>query len=109
MRPLPGVLLLVAMGISVAAAGADTPAADGQQLFERRCGVCHLQGQTGTTILARRLGPERALLAGRTDLAPEYIRQVVRAGLVNMPPLTRVELPDAELEAISAWLRRPRP
>jgi mono/diheme cytochrome c family protein len=108
-RPAPGALLLVAMSVSFVAAGADAPAADGKQLFERRCGVCHLQGQTGTTILARRLGPERALLAERTDLTAEYIRLVVRAGLVNMPPLTRVELPDAELEAISAWLRRPRP
>lgn len=85
------------------------PAPDGKVLFERRCGVCHLQGQTGTNILQRRLGPQRALLGERTDLTPEYIRYVVRWGLVNMPRLTRVELPDAELEAISAWLRRPRP
>jgi len=80
----------------------------GRQLYERHCGVCHLEGQTGTVVLGRRLGAERALLAARTDLPAPYIRQVVRAGLVNMPRLTRVELPDADLEAIAAWLARPR-
>ena len=102
-------LVFAAAGLSGEALGADTTPADGRQLFERRCGVCHMQGQTGTNILERRLGPQRALLAERTDLTPEYIRAVVRQGLVNMPRLTRVELPDSELEAIAAWLRRPRP
>lgn len=102
-------MLLAALGLCTQARAAEPPPADGGQLFERRCGVCHLKGQTGTIILERRLGPQRALLADRTDLTPEYIRFVVRQGLVNMPRLTRVELPDAELEAISAYLRRSRP
>jgi mono/diheme cytochrome c family protein len=100
--------MLAAVGLCSQAWSAEPSPADGGQLFERRCGVCHLKGQTGTNMLERRLGAQRALLAERTDLTPEYIRFVVRQGLVNMPRLTRVELPDAELEAISAWLRRPR-
>lgn len=80
--------------------------ARGQQLFEKRCGVCHRAGQTGTQVLARRLGKEKSLLAERRDLTVPYIRQVVRWGLVNMPRLTRVEMPDGDLDAIAAWLTR---
>jgi len=57
-----------------------------------------------TVILARRLGKEKSVLERRTDLQPAYIRQVVRAGLVNMPPLSRVEMPDTDLDAVIAYL-----
>ena len=97
---------------AVVAAAAEGVEADvlarGQALYERHCGVCHREGQTGTVVLGRRLGAERALLAVRTDLTVPYVRQVVRAGLVNMPRLTRVELPDRDLDALAAWLARPR-
>lgn len=108
------VTLLAALVASAAAAGAGTDGAEtealarGQALYERHCGVCHREGQTGTVVLGRRLGVDRALLAARTDLTVLYVRQVVRAGLVNMPRLTRVELPDADLDALAAWLARPR-
>jgi mono/diheme cytochrome c family protein len=94
---------------SAGAAGAEADAlARGQTLYERHCGVCHREGQTGTVVLGRRLGADRALLAARTDLTVPYVRQVVRAGLVNMPRLTRVELPDSDLDALATWLARPR-
>ena len=50
-------------------------------------------------MLSRRLGRERALLVGRTDLTEGYVTQVVRHGLMSMPRLTRVELTDAYLAA----------
>lgn len=114
MRHCRLVTLLAAMAGSAAAsaAGADGAEADalarGQALYVRHCGVCHREGQTGTVVLGRRLGADRALLAARTDLTAPYVRQVVRAGLVNMPRLTRVELPDADLDVLAAWLARPR-
>lgn len=111
-RRLVGLLAALVGCAAAGAAGAADAEADalarGQALYERHCGVCHREGQTGTVVLGRRLGPERALLAARTDLAAPYVRQVVRAGLVNMPRLTRVELPDADLDALAAWLARPR-
>lgn len=98
------VVLLVLVG------GARTASAEGTQsgaqLFEQKCGICHFAGKTGAQMLERRLGKERALLAERRDLATVYIHTVVRHGLAGMPPLTRVELPDAELEAIAAYLTR---
>lgn len=102
--------LLVASAIAAAspvrAAGADGDA-DGAA-FRARCSKCHGETGTGTQMLARRLGRERGMLERRTDLTPELIRQVVRNGIVSMPWLTRVEVTDAELDAIVRYLARPR-
>jgi len=81
-------------------------AADGQALFVRECGMCHLEGGTGTMMLARRLGEDKALLATRDDLPPDYVETVVRRGINSMPTITRVELPDGELRAIVGYLTR---
>ena len=80
----------------------------GQQLFTLKCGPCHAAGGTGSLMLERRLGRERALLAERTDLPPVYVSVIVRSGLRSMPALTRVEVTDAQLDAITAYLVRPR-
>ena len=88
---------------------ADAPsAARGQQAFTHRCGMCHREGGTGTFILTRRLGPEKSLLEKRTDLNPDYVRTVVRWGLVNMPRISRVELPDPDMDALVAYLTGPK-
>jgi mono/diheme cytochrome c family protein len=80
---------------------------EGKQLFEQRCNVCHLPGGTGTTMLARRLGKGRSLLAERTDLTAAYIEKITRVGINGMPPLNRIELPDPELDLITIYLTRP--
>jgi mono/diheme cytochrome c family protein len=81
--------------------------ADGKALFNARCGYCHLAGGTGTLMLGRRLGKEKALLAARTDLNAEYIKKITRVGINSMPPHTRIEVPDNELDLIAAYLTRP--
>jgi mono/diheme cytochrome c family protein len=88
--------------------GGSAPAAatDGHALFLERCGVCHLQGGTGTFMLGRRLGKQHALLAERTDLQIPYVKAVVRNGLNSMPALTRVEITDQELDAVAEYLAR---
>lgn len=95
---------------AAAPAPAATPALieRGRAAFTHRCSMCHREGGTGTFILARRLGAEQSLIEKRTNLAPEYIRYVVRWGLVNMPRISRVELPDPDLEAVVAYLSAPR-
>lgn len=82
---------------------------DGERLFLRRCGVCHLDGDMGTLILARRLPPNRAKLQDRTDLTPEFVIRVARNGQGAMPRITPVDATDAELQAIAAYLSRRRP
>jgi mono/diheme cytochrome c family protein len=99
-----------AVGVAPRVAGAaqDDLIARGQAAFVHRCAMCHREGQTGAFILARRLGKEKSLLEQRTDLQPAYIRQVVRAGLVNMPRLSRVEMPDPDLDGVIAYLTAPK-
>lgn len=87
-------------------AGADETA--DKQVFAARCAKCHAESGTGTFMLGRRLGKDKAMLEARTDLAPELIRHVVRNGIVSMPAITRVEVTDAELDAIVRYLTRTR-
>ena len=123
--PVPGCLarlaIAIALGVSLAAFGAahitaqekapDASAskiAEGKALFNARCGYCHLAGGTGTLMLGRRLGKDKALLAARTDLSVEYIKKITRVGINSMPPHTRIEVPDSELDLIAAYLTRPQ-
>ena len=103
-------LLVLALALPVASQAQELTAQQlaGQQVFSHRCGMCHRDAGTGTFILARRLGAAQSLLEQRTDLKPEYIRFVVRWGLMNMPRLSRVEVPDPDLDAVVSYLNRPR-
>jgi len=83
----------------------------GQPQFERACAVCHGDGpaKPGTRALHTKYqGKEPALLAERTDLAPDYIKFIVRHGVSVMPPFRKTELSDADLEAVVAYLTRKR-
>ena len=80
---------------------------EGNKLFYARCGYCHLAGGTGTIMLGRRLGKDRALLGQRTDLTASYVIKITRVGLNSMPPHTRIEVPDSELDLIAAYITRP--
>ena len=82
---------------------------DGAAVFSNRCGACHLAGGMGTNMLIKmrmQAGqpPQSALLANRKDLTRTYVKTVVRHGYLAMPRLTRVEVTDAELDAIAAYL-----
>jgi cytochrome c5 len=77
-----------------------------KQVYAARCVKCHGESGTGTFMLGRRVGKETAMLERRTDLPPDLIRHVVRNGIVSMPPITRVEVTDTELDAIVRHLTR---
>ena len=81
---------------------------NGERMFQRRCGVCHLEGGMGTMVLARRLPPEQAKLLDRPGLQPAFVVSTVRNGMGAMPRMTRVDVTDAELNAIAAYLARSR-
>ena len=93
------------MGVAHAAAGMGP----GEQLFAHKCGICHAAGGTGAIMLGLRLGKDHAVLAVRTDLQAPYIAAIVRMGLRSMPPLTRVEVTDAQLQSIVGYLTRDNP
>lgn len=76
----------------------------GERLFGQKCAFCHIGPSTGKFMLGRRLPKDQAELPSRTDLQADYVKAVVRNGLVNMPTFTRVELTDAELNQIADWL-----
>lgn len=83
--------------------------ASGETLFTNRCGGCHLAGGMGTNLLTKQriaagLPPETGLLANRTDLSQGYVKSVVRMGKMAMPRQTRVDVTDAELDAIATYL-----
>lgn len=82
---------------------------DGADLFSNRCGSCHLAGGMGSNLLTKQrmaMGepPENGLLANRKDLTPDYVKTVVRMGKNAMPAQTKVDITDAELEAVAAYL-----
>jgi cytochrome c5 len=101
---------LIAHVIAVALVWPVTPAradeALDRQIYAARCVKCHGESGTGTFMLGRRIGKDKAMLERRTDLAPELIRHVVRNGIVSMPAITRVEVTDDELNAIVRYLTR---
>jgi mono/diheme cytochrome c family protein len=87
---------------------------DGAALYSNRCGACHLAGGMGTNMLTRQrvmagLPPDSGLLANRNDLTQTYVKFVVRQGKRAMPGLTRVEVTDAELDAIAKFLGKAGP
>ncbi|KPL68344.1 hypothetical protein SZ64_09555 [Erythrobacter sp. SG61-1L] len=79
----------------------------GERLYGKECAFCHVGRNTGTIMLQKRL-PEDvpAQLHQRTDLSADYVKAVVRNGLMNMPVFSRAELSDAELEQIAAYLAK---
>ena len=82
---------------------------DGKALFENHCGSCHLTGGMGTNLLTKQQmmagqPPEKGLLANRTDMVPDYVKAVVRQGKMAMPPQTRVDITDAELDSVASYL-----
>jgi mono/diheme cytochrome c family protein len=81
--------------------------AHGKELYDTRCGICHEPGGTGAIMLSRRLGKDRAILATRTDLTSDYIHKIVRVGIGSMPPFSRIEVTNSELDLIAAYLTRP--
>jgi mono/diheme cytochrome c family protein len=84
-------------------------ATGGEALFSNRCGSCHLAGGMGTNLLTKQMmmakrPPTDGLLANRTDLTADYVKGVVRQGKLAMPRLTKVDVTDADLDAIAAYL-----
>lgn len=81
--------------------------------YEKYCSACHGVGPEArpgyTALQAKYKGALPAALADRTDLAPAYIKYLVRNGFSIMPRARRTEISDTELDAIAAYLTRNNP
>jgi mono/diheme cytochrome c family protein len=83
----------------------------GRDLYQYSCATCHGRGagNPGTIALqAKYAGKSPALLEERTDLTPGSVRFVVRRGVSIMPFFRKTQVSDADLDAIAAYLTRPR-
>lgn len=94
---------LMALAVPVVAQD-ETRAPAGEQQFVELCGMCHRANGMGTGLLMRRLPPEQAQLEARDNLTADFVKLVVRRGVVNMPPLSKAEVSDEALDAIAGYL-----
>lgn len=82
-------------------------AATGEDVFARHCAMCHADTSLapGTMALAQRTeGSDRVLEQRKGGVPEEYVKQVVRAGMNRMPPLTRMDVSDRDLDAVASYL-----
>jgi mono/diheme cytochrome c family protein len=102
-RTLP---LLALILLSPSASGAQD--LTGEQVFNRHCVHCHAPGDEnpGTRQLGLTRGKDKAVLAERRDLAADYIRHIVRHGLMSMPAFVPSDLNDDQLDALTDYLTR---
>ena len=77
-----------------------------EALYVEKCGMCHRQMGMGTIILARRMDPAVSMLEARRDLVADFVIQAARAGIGNMPRVSRGEVSDAQLKVIASYLAR---
>lgn len=102
--------VLVVLGVIVGAGGTAHAAADasmtGAIIYEHYCISCHDRGggSPGTQSLAYVHGPEKAALADRDNLTPEYVRTMVRFGRGLMPGFRPSEIDDQKLKLLADYL-----
>lgn len=78
----------------------------GPELYDHWCGPCHDPGigRPGTQGLEILRGAENSILRERDDLTADYVKLVVRQGLLMMPPFRPTEITDAELDRLAQFL-----
>lgn len=83
---------------------------DGAELYALNCAGCHDPGPGHPgTMLLEELGRPVGPLIGRKDLEADYVRSVVRTGLIEMPPFRPTELSEADLDLVIEHIRTAKP
>jgi len=99
-----------AMTVAFVASAAKPVQSAGGKIFDKWCSDCHSTAQgPGSQALQRKYrGALPAVLEQRSDLAPDYVRLVVRHGISFMPSFRKTEISDADLALLAAYLARPQ-
>ena len=87
-----------------------TAAERGAAVFNNWCSACHgrdPRNAPGTASLQFKYqGRTPAALEDRRDLTPQAIKLYVRQGVATMPFARKTEVSDADLEALTAYLKQ---
>ncbi|MCG2635029.1 MAG: cytochrome c [Gammaproteobacteria bacterium] len=107
-KGLLGGVLLVAVGLNGQVAADEYE--QGRELYRFYCSHCHNpgEGHPGTQMLASKKGVEQSVIREQ-QLPAEYIRTVVRRGLLEMAPFRPTEFNDAQLDELIKYLRADQP
>lgn len=104
---LPVALVLSCMaGVAQAEAGKALEGAE--RTWTLYCKGCHEAGTAehpATLRLHYTRGPEKASIKGRKDLTPEYLKEVVRKGYLEMVGFRQTEITDAQLDELIRFIR----
>ena len=78
----------------------------GEAVWKMHCFGCHRPDGAGpgTVMLKHRYGEPRAYISANPDLNRDYVKQVVRNGLIEMPPFRPSEISDGELDSLIDFL-----
>lgn len=108
MNKLAVLSLVAVLGAYSKAPNAEKP--DGAENYALKCAGCHDPGpgHPATMLLEQMERPVPALI-GRKDLELDYLKTVVRHGLVEMPPFRPTELSDDDIAAIHAYIKDAKP
>ena len=101
-------IFLLPDGKEVSAAGT-IDRARGEAVYNHWCAPCHAPGpgHPGTQSLEIKYhGSTPAVLKQRKDLTPEFVKTMVRQGILLMAPFRKTEITDAELEDLAAYLSK---
>ena len=101
--------LLTATLLTVAVATqAKEPLQGAERTWVFYCQGCHESGTSehpGTLRLSHTRGEGKAAIRGRKDLHPDYIRQVVRQGYLEMVGFRNTEITDEALDELIRYIR----
>ena len=83
---------------------------EGRELYRFFCSHCHNPGggHPGTQMLESKKGKDQSVIREQ-QLPAEYIRSVVRRGLLEMAPFRPTEFDDAQLDELIKYLRADQP
>lgn len=108
MKKLAILSLVAVLGACSKAPNAEQP--DGAENYALKCAGCHNPGPGHpATMLLEQLGRPVPALIGRKDLELDYLRSVVRQGLIEMPPFRSTELSDEQIEDIYKYIKTAEP